>query len=112
MQAFYNWIVSYFKNLWKTITDYFTWLSDAYDSMVKFLLELPQWTFAKFADALVAYYNSIPVPDFFAMAQSAFSSIPAEVIFFAEAFQIGPGVSMVLGSYLLRFILRRIPIIG
>lgn len=30
----------------------------------------------------------------------------------AEAFRIGEGVTLVLGAYLLRFILRRIPIIG
>ncbi|WP_371286662.1 hypothetical protein [Pseudomonas aeruginosa] len=34
------------------------------------------------------------------------------MVYFANAFQIGPGVTMVLGAYLLRFILRRIRLLA
>lgn len=112
MESFYNAIASWFQGIWDLIVAYFTWLSDAYDSIINFFKELPAWLFGKFAEGIVEFYNSIPVPDFFATAQQAFSSIPPEVVFFAESFQIGPGITMVLGAYLLRFILRRIPFIG
>ncbi|MCT7418381.1 hypothetical protein [Pseudomonas aeruginosa] len=37
----------------------------------------------------------LTVPDFFAQAGNAFQSIPPSVVYFANAFQIGPGVTMV-----------------
>ncbi|AVK16916.1 DUF2523 family protein [Pseudomonas aeruginosa] len=58
------------------------------------------------------FFQWLPVPEFFTQAGNAFQAIPPSVVYFANAFQIGPGVTMVLGAYLLRFILRRIPIIG
>ncbi|MCT7418666.1 DUF2523 family protein [Pseudomonas aeruginosa] len=68
--------------------------------------------FHKLVSGIVKFFQWLPVPDFFAQAGNAFQSIPPSVVYFANAFQIGPGVTMVLGAYLLRFILRRIPIIG
>lgn len=105
-------IVDWFKGFWDLIISFFEWISDAYDDFIKFIKEFPEWLFGKFADGVVAYYEAIPVPDFFATAQQAFANIPSEVIFFAEAFQIGTGVSMIFSAYLLRFVTRRIPLIG
>ena len=38
--------------------------------------------------------------------------IPPMVLYFADFFQLGYGLSMVLGAYTVRFLVRRIPIIG
>lgn len=105
MKGFFKAIADSFKSLFK-------WLNDAFDAIINFFLDLPAWIFSKIADAVVSFFDALPVPDFFIQAGSAFSSIPDGVVYFAQSFQIGIGVSMVLGAYLLRFILRRIPFIG
>ncbi|NMZ77678.1 hypothetical protein HBO32_31760 [Pseudomonas nitroreducens] len=38
--------------------------------------------------------------------------VPSTVMFFASAFELGFGVKIVLAALVLRFILRRIPLIG
>lgn len=102
----------FFKAIADSIKSLLNWLNDAFDSIVDFFLNLPAWIFSKIAEAIVSFFEALPVPDFFTEAASAFSSVPSEVVFFAQTFHIGPGVTMVLGAYLLRFILRRIPLIG
>jgi len=105
-------VVNFFKVIWDAFQRLFDWLGDAYDAFIDFLKNLPEWLFSKLTDAFVSFFNSIPVPDFFATAANAFSSIPDSVVFFAQPFHIGAGVSMVLGAYLLRFIIRRLPVFG
>lgn len=105
MEGFFTAIADFFRSL-------FQWLSDAFDNVVDFFKDLPAWIFSKIADAIVGFFDAFPVPDFFTQAASAFGSVPPEVVYFAQTFHIGAGVTMVLGAYLLRFILRRIPLIG
>jgi hypothetical protein len=80
------------------IKDFFTWLF--------------QYIWAQILEALAAVINAIPVPDFVYQAQSAFSSLSGNVLFFAQKFAFGEGVAMILAAYAIRFLIRRIPIIG
>lgn len=112
MEGLLSTIINYFKAIWDGFLSLFDWLSDAYDSFIDFFKNLPEWIFGKVADAIVSFWEAFPVPDVFATAASAFGNVPPSVVFFAQTFQIGPGVTMVLGAYLLRFIIRRIPLIG
>lgn len=105
-------IINFFKSIWDAFQRLFDWLNDAFDSIISFFKELPEWVFSNIADAIVDFFNSIPVPDFFLSASGAFNVIPPEVVYFAGPFNIGIGVSMVLGAYLLRFIVRRVPFFG
>ncbi|TWH71296.1 uncharacterized protein DUF2523 [Azomonas agilis] len=73
---------------------------------------LPLYVFDWIANGIIWFFNQLPVPDFFDKASYAFSNIPEGVVFFAQALQIKEGISMVLSAYLLRFVIRRIPIIG
>lgn len=95
--------------LWNKIVllynEFTQWLFD--------LLEfLPRKIFSDILDALASVVEKIPVPDFFITAQGAFGSIPSSVLFFANKFALGEGVAMILAAYLIRFTIRRIPIIG
>ncbi|WHV73950.1 DUF2523 family protein [Pseudomonas aeruginosa] len=83
-----------------------------FDYFWELLPVLPEYVFHRLVSGIVKFFQWLPVPDFFTQAGNAFQAIPPSVVYFANAFQIGPGVTMVLGAYLLRFILRRIPIIG
>lgn len=112
MEGLIQTIINFFTAIWDAFKALFQWLNDAFDAFVDFLMNLPAWSFSKIAEGVVSFFEAFPVPDFFVLAASAFDSIPQEVVFFAQAFQIGPGVTLVLGAYLLRFIVRRIPFIG
>jgi hypothetical protein len=95
-----------------TIIALFKWFQDSLSWIVDFIKDFPLWLFQKFAEGIVAFFQAIPVPSFFASASSAFASVPSGVVFFAQAFQIGPGIAMILSAYILRFVIRRIPFIG
>lgn len=112
MFGLFNSLINFIKSIWEAIKSFFKWMNDAFDAFIDFLLNLPEWIFSKLAAGIVSFFEAIPAPDFFTTAAQAFSSVPSSVIYFAEAFQIGTGISMVLGAYLLRFILRRLPFIG
>jgi hypothetical protein len=85
-------------------------------SFMEWLLEVFLWVprkvWAETLDALAGVLEAIPVPDFVATADGAFSAIPANVLFFAQYFALGEGIAMIISAYTLRFLIRRIPIIG
>ncbi|MDY0205105.1 MAG: DUF2523 family protein [Pseudomonas sp.] len=105
-------VVNFFKAIWDAFQRLFDWLNDAYDAFIDFFKQLPAWIFENLVDDFVSFFNKIPVPDFFATAANAFGNIPESVVYFAQPFHIGTGVTMVLGAYFLRFIIRRIPLFG
>jgi len=88
------------------------WLQDAFDSVIDFIETLPQWIFSEVAEGIVSFFNAIPVPSFFRQAASSMQSIPPEVLFFAHMFRLDFGVTTVLVAFMLRFVIRRLPIIG
>lgn len=105
-------IIGYIRKLWEYVSRLFKWLQDAYDYAVDFVMNLPAFIFSKIADAVVAFFNWIPVPSFVRGAAGAFAGIPESVVFFAQPFRIGEGIAIVLLAYVLRFVIRRIPFIG
>lgn len=76
------------------------------------LLWVPKKLWELFLDGVAAVLEAIPVPSWLSGAGAVFDAIPDGVIYFAQALQLPAGLSMVLGAYVLRFIIRRIPIIG
>ncbi len=93
------------------------------DYLIKFLTQILLWllSFLKWAaawvwqtvlDALVAVLNAIPVPDWLSSAAAVVGSIPPSVAFFLGALQIPSGLAIILGAYTIRFLIRRIPLIG
>jgi hypothetical protein len=80
--------------------------------LLEVLLWVPRKVWAETLDALAGVLESIPVPDFVATADSAFNAIPANIVFFSQYFAVSEGITMILSAYVLRFLIRRIPIIG
>lgn len=76
------------------------------------LLWVPRKLWELFLDAVVAVLEAIPVPSWLSSAGSVFDAIPDGVIYFAQALQLPAGLAMVISAYVIRFIIRRIPIIG
>lgn len=106
ISAFANWLYE------KIILPVLKWLNDLWQGNWDALLQLPQLFYSWIADGLIAFFVWLPVPEFFTTAAQAFSSVPPDIIFYANALQISEGIAMCLSAYLLRFILRRIPGIG
>ena len=88
------------------------WINTALEWLKELFLWLPRKLWSELLEALSAVISAIPVPDFVYQAQGAFASLSGNVLFFAQKFALGEGITMILAAYALRFIIRRIPIIG
>jgi hypothetical protein len=83
-----------------------------WDKLESLLLWIPKKIIGWILDKLAGLIESIPVPEFFSQANSALASIPSEVGYFIEPMNFGVGLSMIISAYIIRFIIRRIPIVG
>lgn len=79
------------------------WLSD-------FLLWLPRELFAFFLDQLGNFLGLIPIPNWLSYAASVV--VPPGLVWWLELLQIGLAVKLCGGAWMLRFLLRRVPVIG
>jgi hypothetical protein len=87
------------------ITDFAAWLKDL-------LLFVPRYLWQQITDSLASLIERIPVPDFVIQAKLNFSNLPTDMLYYMDVLQIPLGMSFIISALLLRFILRRIPIIG
>ncbi len=87
------------------LDEFSTWLKDL-------LLWVPLKLWESLLASLAAVLNAIPAPDFIANAGGYFSAIPAQVIWVLNLFAVPEGVAMILAALTLRFLVRRIPLIG
>jgi len=70
------------------------------------------WIFEQIFIGLVSLLDLLPIPFDASGAVQLVDSIPDGVWYFASAFQIQTGAGIIFGSFLTRFIIRRIPLIG
>lgn len=87
-------------------------LSDALEWLKGALLFIPRWIWSGILGALGALIKAIPVPDFFATWASSAGAMSSSVVWFLDLVQFKFGVVTVGGALLLRWLLRRIPLIG
>lgn len=94
----------------------FNWLKDWLNEFAAWLKDLLLWVPLKlwelFLDGLASVIEAIPAPDFITNAGGMFAAIPSSVMFFAEPLQLGTGLGIVTTAYVLRFLIRRIPVVG
>lgn len=92
------------------------WLADKLSDVLQWLFDLVLWLpkklFSLIMDALATFFEALPVPEFVTQAAAYFQGIPSGFLFFLNYFAVGEGMAMVLGAYVLRFVIRRIPFIG
>ncbi|MEM8684360.1 MAG: DUF2523 family protein [Pseudomonadota bacterium] len=78
--------------------------------------ELMLWIPRKLAelilDGLAALIEAIPVPGFLQNASGFLGAIDPNVAYFLEGFAFAEGLSIILSAYVLRFLIRRIPLVG
>jgi len=86
------------------------WLEDAWQWIYEFLMWLPLKLYQLFLEAIAVIVAAIPVPDWVGDLNMAW--VPSSMAYFLEPFNIPLAISCITGGYLLRFLIRRIPIIG
>jgi len=94
MTAFGEWLLSVLQD----ILQYF----------VDLLLAQANW----FWDALLSWLSTGYIVGTIQAADALISAVPSGVWFFANMCQAPVGLTMVISAYLVRFFIRRIPIIG
>lgn len=80
--------------------------------MVDLLLWWPRKLWEMMLDGLASLFEAIPVPDFMTNLGSFFSGLDPGIAFFLQDLQFGLGVGMIISAYTIRFVIRRIPVIG
>jgi hypothetical protein len=83
--------------------------------ILQFLLDVLLWVPRKLIelvmDGLATVIEAIPLPAWLD-GVSILDEIPEGVAFFAEAFLIPEGVTILVSAYVIRFLIRRLPIVG
>jgi hypothetical protein len=92
------------SSLLKFLGEMLAWLLDV-------ILWAPRKLFELALDGFATVIEAIPVPSWLSGADP-FASLDPGVVYFAEAFMIPEGIAIALGAYLIRFLVRRIPLIG
>lgn len=77
-----------------------------------FIEGLPLYLMGPFFDGINAFLQWIPVPSFFTDAAGYIGALPPSVAYFLQGLNIGPGFTMIVSAYTIRFLIRRIPFFG
>lgn len=83
----------------------FEWLKDV-------LLWVPQKVWELILSGLGAAFSAIPVPSWMSSLSTFGAGIPPGVGYFLHVMRVPEGLAMLVGAYTLRFVVRRIPVIG
>ena len=99
--------------MWSSIK---AWLVEQLQALLDWFMELLDWApkkvFSALMDGLAAFLEALPVPDFIGGAGHLFGGIPPAVSYITTLLAVNEGIAMMGTALVLRFILRRIPLIG
>lgn len=87
------------------VTDFLDWLLDL-------VAWIPREIWSGLLDGLAQALEAIPAPAFLQQAGSFFGGIPSNIVYFFQFFAVAEGLGFIITALLLRFLVRRIPIIG
>jgi len=88
----------------------FDWVDEVLQWLLDVLLWVPRKLYQLILEGLLTVFNAIPVP---AWAEGLdLDWIPAGMAYFLEPFSIGFGITCITSAYLLRFLIRRVPVVG
>lgn len=84
------------------------WLSWLQEELQQFAL----WIWQHILDATASALEAIPLPSWATGSGSLFGSIPGSVGYFLDVMEFGFGLSVIASAVSIRFVIRRIPLIG
>lgn len=93
------------------------------DKLIEFLQRILEWLLEAFlwvprkvyemiTDGLASFVEGLPVPPFMSDLSSFVSGLDSSVAYFASPLHIGSGLGIIIAAYVIRFLIRRIPLIG
>ncbi|MDY6948556.1 MAG: DUF2523 family protein [Pseudomonadota bacterium] len=91
--------------LWKWLEDVLTWLKDLF-------VYIPLKIWQSVLDALAGLIEAIPVPAFMENLSSLVGALDPGIAYFVGPLNLGIGISMMLSAYVIRFLIRRLPVVG
>lgn len=82
------------------------------DWLVDLFLWVPRKLLEIFLDGLASFFEAIPVPEFMENLGNYASALDPAIGYFVAPLQLGTGLGFVILAYILRFAIRRLPVIG
>ena len=94
------------------LTEFAFWLKNVFSDLAQFFIDMflsiLDWIWAAFISVL----DGLPIASTAEQAAGLFQAIPSVVWYFMNMLSIQFGLPLVLSAYLIRFFIRRIPVIG
>ena len=87
----------------------FNW-EQLWEAILEILFYIPSVIWQRILDALAFLLENIPVPA--DLAAGIDWSALADMAYFFDVFGVETGLGLVAGAYTIRFLIRRIPVIG
>lgn len=88
------------------VLDVSCWLTWIFEELELFFL----FILGSILDAIVYIIDLVPMPDF--MTNVTTFSIPSDVAYFLNFFNLTYGLGILSSAYVARFIIRRLPVVG
>lgn len=86
--------------------------AEIWQDIIDVLLYVPRRLFELLLQGLAAVLNAIPVPAWFSDAGSIWSNIPGAVSYFFFLFNLALGVGILIAAWTIRWLIRRLPVVG
>lgn len=94
------------------LSDFAHWLKDSLSELGQFFIDMFMHILDWIWSAFLSLLDVLPIASTVEQASNLFSAIPSSVWYFMNIFSIPFGITTVSGAYLVRFLIRRLPIIG
>lgn len=88
------------------------WLKSVIEQIASWVIDLILLVFGWFWDGLMALLDAFGLADQIRESAALFDNIPESVWFFMNMFQIQYGIGLMLVAYVIRFTIRRLPVVG
>jgi len=94
------------------ISDFASWLKSIIEQVIAWLVNLLLEIFSWFINAAIYLLDLMGITQKIKTASHYFDTLPDGVWYFMNLFQVQWGLGLVMTSYLIRFLIRRIPGLG
>lgn len=94
------------------MASFFEWLSNFWKNLQDLLLWVPMRIWELLLESLAWVITAIPVPSWASNTAGLFSGLPTGVSWGFYLFNVPTGIGIIMSAYLIRFLIRRIPLIG
>lgn len=94
--------------MWETIQE---WVIKILEWLLEVVLYIPKFIWQQTVQAVVDVLSLIPVPGWL-VGVNIFGGISSEMAFFLRGFAIPEGMGILGAAMVIKFLIRRIPIIG